>query len=213
MAADIDLFEAIFTCRAMRRLKPDPVPEDLLLKLVEAGHQGPTGSNLQSGRWVIVRDRELIASIGELNRRTMSAYIAPAGGRPTALPHQDAARRKRMLDAVVWQGEHYAEIPALIVPCLPVGRAARKSFTDGLDAGGSMWPGVQNVLLAARGLGLGAALTTFPLEDRVAFKALLGIPEGVEPLCVIPVGYPMGNFGPLGRRPLAEIVRWDRWSE
>src|SRR5262245_41847068 len=128
MAEEPGIFEVMYTCRAMRRLKPDPVTEELLLKLVEAGHQGPTGSNMQNDHWVVVRDREQIARIGELNLKVMRAYIAPTGGRPAALPHQAAEKRQRMLDAVVWQGEHYSEIPALIVPCLKVRRAASASF-------------------------------------------------------------------------------------
>lgn len=212
MGDEPGIFEVMYTCRAMRRLKPEPVPEELLLKLVDAGHQGPTGSNLQRDRWIIIRDRAQVAAIGELNLKVMRDYIAPGSGRPDELPHQDAERRGRMLDAVVWQGEHYAEIPALIIPCREFDTPpAGGDWISGAQSGGSIWPGVQNVLLAARALGLGAALTTFPLEEREAFKAILGLPDNVEPYCVLPVGYPMGNFGPVSRSPLESVVRWDRW--
>ncbi len=210
--SETGIFEIMYTCRAMRRLKADVVPDDLLLNLVEAGHQGPTGSNMQNDLWLIVKDREQVAKIGEINLRVMRAYIGPAGTRPQALPHQDAEKRQRMLEAVVWQGEHYNEIPALIVPCLEVSARERRTFEDGIGTGGSIWPSVQNLLLAERALGLGAALTTFPLEDRQAFKAILGLPDRIEPFCVVPVGYPKGRFGPVSRRPVAEVVRWDRWE-
>ncbi|MGH2603849.1 MAG: nitroreductase family protein, partial [Dehalococcoidia bacterium] len=72
--------------------------------------------------------------------------------------------------------------------------------------------GVQNLLLAARALGLGAALTTLVLRDRAAVRAVLSLPETIEPFCMVPVGYPAGRFGPVTRRPVAEVMRWDRWS-
>jgi nitroreductase len=121
-------------------------------------------------------------------------------------------KRGRMLAAVMWQAEHMAEIPALIIACLELGAPPRESFAAGAGAGGSIWPGVQNVLLAARALGLGSAPTTLGLTNRAAVREILNLPETIEPFCLIPVGYPMGNFGPLSRRPLDEVLRWDRWS-
>jgi nitroreductase len=117
-----------------------------------------------------------------------------------------------MLAAVMWQAEHWAEIPAHIVACLQMGAPVRESFMAGAGAGGSIWPGVQNLLLAARALGLAATPTTLGLMDRPAAKAVLGLPDDIEPFCLIPVGYPMGKFGSVTRRPTAEIMRWDRWS-
>jgi nitroreductase len=79
-------------------------------------------------------------------------------------------------------------------------------------AGGSVWPGIQNLLLAARALGLGAAPTTLGLSNRAAAKEVLGLPDDMEAFCLIPVGYPMGRFGPVTRLPVADTLRWDRWS-
>jgi nitroreductase len=78
-------------------------------------------------------------------------------------------------------------------------------------AGGSVWPGVQNLLLAARALGLGAAPTTLGLLDHKAVRDVLGLPENVGTVCLIPVGWPMGNFGPVTRLPVEQTVHWDRW--
>lgn len=206
------LFEVIYNCRAMRRIKPDPVPEATLIKLIDAANQAPSGSNVQNGRWIVVRDFAQKQKLGELNRKVFEAYISPAGGRPASLPHQSADARTRMVEAVRWQAEHFAEIPALIVACLELGGPRRESFSAGAGAGGSIWPGVQNLLLAARALGLAATPTTFAIADRAAAKEVLGLPETIDPFCVIPVGYPMGNFGPVKRKPVAEIMRWDRWS-
>ncbi|HZU75989.1 MAG TPA: nitroreductase family protein, partial [Dehalococcoidia bacterium] len=207
-----DLFEAMYTCRAMRRLKPDPVPEELLIKLVEAATMAPSGSNAQSSRWIVVRDRGQKEKLAELNMRVFRLYTAPTGGRAAALPHQSEEARERMLAAVRWQAEHFAEIPALIIACLEFAAPPRDTFAAGAGAGGSVWPGVQNLLLAARALGLGATPTTFAISDRAAARAVLNLPETIEPFCLIPVGWPMGKFGPVTRRPVSEVMRWDRWS-
>ena len=213
MAEEPGIFEVMYTCRAMRRLKPDPVPEELLVKLIDAANQAPSGSNAQISRWVVVRDATLKAEIAALNKEAVLAYAGPGGTRAPAMPHQDPAKRERQRQAVLWQAEHLHEVPALIFACLEIGARRAESFLAGLGAGGSIWPGVQNLLLDARALGLGATPTTLGLRDRAAVKALLNLPESVEPVCLIPVGYPLGRFGPVTRRPVAEIMRWDRWSE
>ena len=207
MPEEPGIFEVIYTCRAMRRIKPDPVPEDLLLKLADAGNHGPTGSNVQNVRWVIVRDAERKRLLAEQNRKHLGAYLA--ADRVEELPHHPKAKRDRMREAVVWQMDHMHEIPALIVACLEFSEAQADPGRAG--GGGYVWPAVQNVLLSARALGLGAAPTTLGLRDRAAIKEILGLPETVEAYCLIPVGYPMGNFGPVTRLPVADTVHWDRW--
>ncbi|MCZ6875403.1 MAG: nitroreductase family protein [bacterium] len=206
----MELFEAIYNCRAMRRLKSDPVPEETLLKLINAANQAPSGSNRQSARWVIVRDAEQKAKLAELNRIAVEAYVGPSSGRPAALPHQSAEKRARMLGAVLWQADHMAQIPALIIACYQFD--APVDALAAARAAGSVWPGVQNLLLAARELDLGAAPTTLGLSNRTAVKAVLGLPDDIEAFCLIPVGYPMGKFGPVSRLPVAQTLRWDRWS-
>jgi nitroreductase len=115
-----------------------------------------------------------------------------------------------MADAVVWQMEHMHEIPALIIACMEFGQ----KVTDEMAArgGGSIWPGVQNLLLAARALGLGAAPTTLALVDADAVRETLKLPDTMAAFCLIPVGYPLGKFGQVSRKPVAEILRFDSWS-
>ena len=203
------LFEAMYNCRAMRRLEKDPVPRDTILELLDAANRAPTGSNLQGVRWVVVQGDEPKRRLAELNRESVMAYIGPDSGRAEELPHQSADKRRRMLDAVLWQAEHMQEIPVLVVACYqftePVDEVGR------LRAGGSVWPAVQNLLLAARAKGLGATLTTLALVRREEAKAALGLPEEVEPICLIPIGRPSGRFGPVTRLPVEETVHWDRW--
>ena len=209
MADEMGIFETIYNCRAMRRIKPDPVPEDLLLKLIDAANQAPSGSNMQTGRWIIVRDPAQKQKLAELNSKVFEAYIGAGNAAP--LPHQSAEARARMVEAVRWQAEHFAEIPALIIACSELPRAPRDTFAAGAGIGGSIWPGIQNLLLAARALGLAATPTTFAIANRETAKAVLGLPENVEAVAVIPVGYPMGKFGPVTRKPVSEIVHFDRW--
>jgi len=209
MTEEMGLFEAMYNCRAMRRLKPDPVPEDLLLRLIDAGNQAPSGSNAQNGRWIVVRDAAVKERLAELNKEAVTRY---AGSFRADIPGHDPAKRQRLLDAVVWQADHMAELPALVIACLEFGGEPPDRFSVGAGAGGSIWPGVQNLLLAARALGLGAAPTTLGLSNRAAAREALSLPPNIEPFCLIPVGWPMGKFGPVTRRPVAEIMRWDRWS-
>ena len=188
----------------MRRLKPDPVPENLLMKLISAANQGPTGSNKQNARWIVVRDPVQKKKLPDLNRTAVDSYI----GNPDAV----TPGMRGIVRAVMWQRDHFHEIPALLVPCLEYDQKPDDTWRAGSGSGGSIWPAVQNLLLAARALGLGAAITTLGLSDRPAAKTVLGLPDLVEPFAIIPVGYPMGKFGPVTRRPLEEIVYYDRWQ-
>lgn len=210
MTNEMGVFETIYNCRAMRRLKPDPVPEELLVRLIDAANQAPSGSNAQNGRWLVVRDQAQKDKLAALNKKAADVYLERQ--RSSEMAHQPNDKRQRMFDAVQWQADHLQEIPALIVACLELGKEPPERFFVGAGAAGSIWPGVQNLLLAARALGLGAAPTTLALSDRPAVKEALGLPETMEAFCLIPVGYPRGKFGPVSRRPVEEIMRWDRWS-
>jgi nitroreductase len=187
----------------MRRLKPDPVPEDILLKLIDAANQGPTGSNKQNASWIIVRDEEQKKKLAELNRKAVNGYIDGA--------ESSAPERNGIVKAVKWQRDHFEQIPALLIPCLAFDSQPNDNWQTGAGSGGSIWPAVQNVLLMARSLGLGAALTTLGLSDRPAAKRVLGLPKLVEPFAILPIGYPLGKFGPLSRRPIEDVVHFDRW--
>ncbi len=211
MPDEMDIFDVMYNCRAMRRLKPDPVPEELLIKLVDAANRAPSGSNTQPVRWIIVRDPKQRKELAELNKAAVTAYADPnSGRRPVELPHQSAEQRERLLKSVLWQAEHMHEIPVLIIACAVF--PAPLPGSSAAAAGGSVWPAIQNLLLAARALGLGAAPTTLGLANRSAAKKVLGLPDTVEAYCLIPVGYPMGKFGPVTRLPVEETLRWDRWE-
>lgn len=210
MSEDMQLFDAIYNCRAMRRLDTREVPEELLVKLVDAANQAPSGSNMQNGRWLVVRDPAVKQKLADLNRQGVEAYIGPQIDNIEGLPHQDASKRKRMMDSVLWQMEHMHEVPALIIACLEYGQKVDSAAAQ--RGGGSIWPGVQNLLLAARAMELGAAPTTLALMDQDAVREALNMPETMAALCLIPVGYPLGKFGPVTRLPVKEIMRFDTWQ-
>ena len=204
MTENLSLEEVIYNCRAMRRLQTEEVPEELLLKLISAANQAPSGSNSQMARWLVARDPEVKQKLADLNRKHAEPYIQPS------LDNPSSDKQRRMLEAVVWQMDHMHEIPALIVACFNY-----PEKVEGIDAyrqAGSVWPGIQNLLLTARSLGLGAAPTTLALRDQDAVREVLNLPETFAALCLIPVGYPMGKFGPVSRRSVEEIMRFDQWD-
>jgi nitroreductase len=204
------LYDVMYNCRAMRRLSSEPVPEAVLTRLIEAAEQAASGSNTQRRRWIIVRDPEQKAKLAALNRAASEAGIRERIAAGEALPHHDARTRGRMLNAVLWLAEHMQDIHALVVACNefdePPGPEERARMQS------SVYPAVQNLLLAARAEGLGAVLTTYGLRDYDAFCKALDLPANFAAYALIPVGYPLGKFGPVTRRPVSELMRFDRWS-
>jgi nitroreductase len=120
-------------------------------------------------------------------------------------------RMQKILDAVQWQADHFEEIPVIVVACLkgprlPWPPIAASSYY------GSIYPSVQNLLLAARAVNLGAALITLPLWSHISVRRILGLPWNVTPCAVIPLGWPLGRYGPTTRRAVREVVSFDRYG-
>jgi nitroreductase len=203
----MDVFEVMSTSRAMRRLRPDPVPDTLVRRLVEAANCAPSGRNLQRARWIVVRDTEQRRRVGELNRRASLDHAAAQRDAVIELPHHDRERRRRMWEAVLWQAEHMHEAPVIVVACCIMD----DPMQDPGRYASSIWPGVQNLLLAARALGLGAVPTTYALAYRTELESLLDLPDRVRAQAIIPVGRPTGSFGPVRRLPVDEVMMADRW--
>jgi len=200
------LEDAMRTQRAIRRLRPDPVDDRLVLKLIELAQKAPTGSNAQNWEFVLVKDRAVKERLGRLNRLAWTLY----GGLGRRLARSDPAML-RILDAVQWQADHFADIPVVVVACL---RGPRIFFPSiaATSYYGSIYPSVQNLLLAARAAGLGAALITLPLWNTFLARRVLRLPWSVTPCAVVPLGWPRGRYGPTTRRPVADVVHVDRWG-
>ena len=195
----MDVFEAIWTTRAMRRQDPDrEVSDEHILKCIEAAGKGPNGASREDARYLVVRDPELKRKVAEAYQK------AGLEGFRTFLANAKDERQARLARSGLYLCEHLAESPALVIVC--------SAGAPGANAP-SVYPGVQNFMLAARALGIGTALTTVYLREEATIKAILGIPEDVSTYCLIPVGYPLGHWGEAKRRPVREITYWDGWGE
>jgi len=207
MPEKADLFEIMQNMRAMRRLKPDPVPDDLIRKILEAGVCAPNGGNTQKWRFLVVKDRKIKQAVQVYYKRAFDEVIEPQYKTSAPPPGVSHEAYMRQLAAVAYLTDHFHEAPVWIVACLDEGMR-----TPTRGSGASIYPAVQNMLLTARALGLGATLTTRHLLHEKEAEAALGLPAGVHSYAILPIGYPMGKFGPVGRGPLAEIVYQDRWG-
>jgi nitroreductase len=163
-----DLFEIIRTTRSMRRLRPDPVPNELIRKILEAGVCAPSGGNMQRWRFLVVRDSKVKETFGALYKRAWDEQVAPRYRAGEPAPGMSRERFLRLLDAAEYLAAHIHEAPVWIVPCLKGGTPTRTS-------GSSIYPAIQNMLLAARALGLGATLTTLYLLFEKEVEAALGL--------------------------------------
>ena len=200
------IFEIIHTTRSMRRLKPDPVPDALSHKIFEAGVSAANGGNMQRWRFLVVKDPKIKEIVAGYYRRAWKENALPGYRVSAPPPGTSADRFQRLLAAADYLAEHLHEAPLWIVPCLQ-GAAPTRS------TGSSIYPAVQNMLLAARALGLGATLTTLHLRFERETEEALGLPPDVHSYALLPIGYPMGRFGPVRRAPLADVVYEDRWGE
>ena len=206
IADTANLFEIIRTTRSMRRLKPDPVPNELIRKILEAGVCAPSGGNMQRWRFLVIRDTQIKRTVGAFYKRAWDEQVGPRYRSGEPAPGMSRERFLRLLDAAEYLAAHIHEAPVWIVPCLESGNSTRTS-------GSSIYPAVQNMLLAARALGLGATLTTLYLAFEKEAEAALGLPTGAHSYALLPIGYPMGRFGPVRRISLSEAAFEDRWGQ
>ncbi len=222
---EIGLFEAMYMARAMRRLKPDPVPESVLTKVLDAAIRAPSGGNAQNWAFIVVRDAAQRQKLAAVYRKASDevAAIYAARGRPA---HQTEEQYRRMIEAGAWLWDHIGDAPVLLVPCLrrrdmPPRDSLPPSVAARYDAhlayqeqirGSSIYPAIQNIVLACRALGLGTLITTNYIlyEDEV--RSLLGLPDDVFTFALMPIGYPRGRYGPLSRRPVSEVAFADSWG-
>ncbi len=203
---NMPLSEAMTTQRAIRRLKPDPVDDELVMRLIEFALKAPSGSNAQNWEFIVVKDPQIKKVLGRRNRQAWGTY----GWLARRVVRSDP-KKLRIIDAVQWQADHFEEIPVVVVACL---RGIRPPVPHILAAShfGSIFPSVQNLLLAARAVNLGATLITLPLWNVFSIRRALGLPFSITPCAVIPLGWPRGRYGPTTRKPVHEVVSFDRYG-
>lgn len=213
-ALDMPLAEAMLTQRSLRRVLPDPVDDALVLKCIELALHAPTGANGQNWEFVVVRDPRVKKKLAQRYRQGWKVQYG-------AIIRNAVARDESMAKiarAVQWQVDHFTEVPVLVVACLQLSaREGRLPFVRMPHAAesaywGSIYPSVQNLLLAARAMGLGASLITLPLWSRTSARRILKLPRAVSPCCIVTLGWPRGHYGPTTRKPVAEVTHLDAYG-
>jgi nitroreductase len=205
----VDLAEALYTTRAMRRVRPDPIPGDVQARILDAAIRAPSGGNAQGWRFVLVDDPEVKARLAPVYRGALSTLwetfyadrLAEARSDPESPEGASMLRIQRSAD---WLADHFAEVPLFLV-----------AFVQIDPTGGSIFPAVWSAQLAARAEGVGSALTTvlsFLAKDEVL--EILGVPkdEGWMNACCVSFGYPTGRWGVAERRPVHEVAARNRWD-
>ncbi len=212
----VGLIEGLTTTRAIRRLRPDRIPEGDLATILFCATRAPSGSNRQPFRFLVLRDgpkaREAKALIKQSaarlwgGKREAEGYDTETAERPRSPQARIDAAMRHLIN-------HFEEVPVVVLPCFVRYRAPNPF------EGGSIYPACQNLLLAARALGYGGLITGYHVAVEKELRALLEIPDGVFVAATIPLGRPHGRHGPVRRRPTAELVYeegWDRsagWAE
>lgn len=193
----MSLGEAMFTQRAIRRFRPDPIADGDLRDVLEAAIRAPSGGNAQPWRFIVVKDVARRRELARLYHEAWWAKRRDAGARGP----QDIPPGKGVTQSAMRLADEIGDAPAIVLVC-----ATAKG------AGASVIPATQNLLLAARALGIGGTITTLhpQVEERV--HRLCGIPDSAQVVYCVPLGYPRGQFGPTQRKPLGEVAAWDRWG-
>ncbi len=220
--SEIGLFEAIHTARALRRFIPDPVPDHLITRILDAAIRAPSASNQQNWAFVVVKDPAQRRRVAEIYRKAFAMMSVMYRDRGPA-PHQTQAGYARMMCAADHLANHLHEVPVIIIAGLiapatrhqpPAEAAARVAAARPLISGASIYPAVQNMLLACRALGLGSVLTTIHAYYNDEVRAALELPAGFMTYAMLPIGFPQEGFGhgPVKRRALDEVACLDRWG-
>jgi nitroreductase len=200
---DVPLLEGLRTTRAIRRLRPDPVPRELIRKVCEAGTFAPSGGNRQPWLFIAVSEPERRAFVAERYLRAFRAYIAPAL-EAAKQPGFEAAKR-RNIDGALHLAEHLHEAP---VHLFVAGHTRR-----GEPQVQALFPAIQNVLLACRAIGLGASLTTVHLAYGEEIDRFLGLPKETPTCALLPIGWPQGRYGRPPRRSVDTCLYFERYAE
>ena len=196
---DMPIGEAMFTQRAIRRLDPHrPIPESHLKIILDAASKAPSGGNTQPARFLVARNEERVREFGKLYHEAWWAKRWDEygwTGKDDIPPGSVYEMPSRLADEIV-------DAPVIIL-ALSVG---------GTQVAHSVFPSVQNLLLAARALGIGSVLTTLHPQVMERVYAMFEIPPEVAFHCCVPLGYPRGRFGPTKRFPTSETTSWERWG-
>ena len=217
----IDLFEIMYSAGSIRRLRPDPVPDEIIAKVLDAAIRAPSGSNAQSWIFIVIKDRETRRQLGAVYKKASDILVKLYAGAPRP-PHMDENKYQRFMQSVTHLFEHMGDAPVLLVPCLkasmwtgasnlPADVKARMASAARI-AGSSIYPAVQNVILACRAFGLGTVLTTIHAFFEEEVREILKLPADVQTYALMPIGYPQGHHYPVKRKAIQEVACLDRYG-
>jgi nitroreductase len=221
--SEMGIFDTMYSSRAMRRFKPDPVPDAIISKVLDAAIRAPSAGNSQNWLFVVITDPAQRREVAEIYR-SASMWVRPVYENNPQPAHMNEAQYNRFWKSGTYLHEHMADAPVLIVPCL---RILPRDLPDSLpedaraammrelpwSAGASIYPAIQNIILACRALGLGTVLTTNHMLLESEMKQVLGLPPQVRTFGLMPIGYPVGKFGPVTRQPVAQVAVRDRFGQ
>lgn len=214
----MELLDAIYTARTMRMLKPDPVPREVIDKLIDAAIRAGSAYNNQHWTFMVITDPAQKKALAEIYRQG-AEHVQAGYAKRVLPPHVTAAENQKDLDSALYLIDHYHEAPVIVVPCLQILPTKVPWLTPEQNtlfvlrlAGASIYPAIQNLILAARSFGLGTVLTTLHLcyEDQV--RRVLGIPDDQLSFAMMPIGYPVEEFRRVTRKPVSKVAFHDRWG-
>ncbi|MDP6376366.1 MAG: nitroreductase family protein [Pseudomonadales bacterium] len=213
----MELYDAMSSLRAVRRLRPDPIPDLVLRRVLTAATWAPTGGNMQPWRIVLVREGVRKQRLEDLYRPHWEAYLPGYAAKTASLSGDALAKSNRAIEAGNYLATHLHQAPAIAVFCF---NPQIMTITDSdltrpsVVGGGSLYPAVQNLLLACRNEGLGCVLTTLLCIEEDTVRELLELPDGWYTCAHVPIGYPVGGgYGAISRRSVDEMVFEDAWGD
>jgi nitroreductase len=205
----MDVYEALYTTRAMRRVKLDPIPLEVQRKILDAAIRAPSGGNQQNWRFLLVDSPEVKAEIAPLYQKCLgnlwTTFYAPMVAAAAADPdNPDSKQFVRVRNSAQYLADHFEDYPLMLF-----------AFSKGDTSGSSIFPAIWNAQLAARAEGVGSALTSVLQFEKEATLAALGVPpdENWVMNCCVTFGYPTGRWGVAARRPVHEVSFHNKWGE
>jgi len=220
--AETNLFDTMYTARALRRYKSDPIPDDVITKILDAAIRAPSGSNQQNWVFVVVKDPAKKKKISDIYARGAKILATVYANRPRPA-HMSEKDFQLLWNSANYLFEHMEEAPVLLFACLQADtggpipnmppEVAAQMGKMARTGGSSIYPAVQNIILACRSFGIGTVLTTLHIFYEDEIKEILGLPRDIQTYALLPMGYPINKFGPVKRRPVSEVAFLDTYGK
>ncbi|MDC3051777.1 nitroreductase family protein [Acidimicrobiaceae bacterium] len=206
----MDVFEALYTTRAMRRVKEDPIPDEIIKSMIDSAIRAPSGSNRQDWRFVAVTDQEVRTQLADIYKETWDYYVKSFYNSSSDLGASNLKDKKqiesvrRISNSASWLAENYDKVPLLVL-----------AFSRNDPTGSSIYPAIWSLMLAARSHGIGTCLTTVMSFKTEEIYEVLDIPadKGWALNATITAGYPLGKWGVAERKPVEEVTFLNKWGQ